>query len=269
MTDANLQPLAYRVVRYAPNLARDEWINCGVLMYSPQSNLLEARCVRDESEYARIRRLHPNADMDLLRGLESELTTRLAGLETDAAGQVEKLDDTLSNLIQLGPQRAVLAENAAAELARLYDEYVAPPRVTRAAAVAQADMASTLRRQAHDIFAQAGILYALRPARAADYTFVGDTMRIDFHYRINGSQGFIQVISLNRDPAQAKAFAFTAERIRARVEKAQLTAITACEPEPGNERHGFVRSVLDEQQIEIVPMLRLVPWARRLATAIQ
>jgi hypothetical protein len=269
MTEEHLQPLAYRMVRYAPDLARDEWINCGVLLYAPERNLLEARCLREESEFARVRRLHPGADVELLRSLDAELTMRLAGFHADVAGHVEKLHDVLSNLIQLGPQRAVLAADAGEELARLYAEYVAPPRRTRPAAAEDSDVASTIRRQAHAIFAQAGILHALRPARAADYTLPGDTLRLDFTYRRNGTHGFIQAISLQRDPAHAKAFAFTAERIHGKVPHAKLTAITAALPDPRNERHMFVRALLEDQQVELVPMAQLEPWARHLAASLQ
>jgi Protein of unknown function (DUF3037) len=35
MPDEALQPCAYHVVRYQPNLIRDEWVNIGVLLFIP------------------------------------------------------------------------------------------------------------------------------------------------------------------------------------------------------------------------------------------
>jgi len=272
MTETALQPWAFRIVRYIPRLDRDEAANLGVLLYSARENRLEARLLREEGEFARIRRLHPGADLPLLRNFEAALTQRLAGLEGDAAAQVEKLEGWLSNTIQLGPQRAVLTDNAAAELERIYDDYVAPPRLVNAPAGAEApvDSPAAIRRAASKVFADAGVLQWMRPARAATWTaWPGDTTRLDFHFRVGDADGFAQAVSLQRDVAQAKAFAFTAERIRARARGAQVTAITDAAPQAQDERHAFVHSILTEQEIEIVPLALLAPWAERLASRLQ
>ena len=36
MPDETLQLCAYQVVRYQPNLIRDEWVNIGVLLFIPE-----------------------------------------------------------------------------------------------------------------------------------------------------------------------------------------------------------------------------------------
>lgn len=43
MPDETLQPCAYHVVRYQPNLIRDEWVNIGVLLLIPGSELYTGR----------------------------------------------------------------------------------------------------------------------------------------------------------------------------------------------------------------------------------
>ncbi|HXP79246.1 MAG TPA: DUF3037 domain-containing protein [Verrucomicrobiae bacterium] len=35
MPEETLRPCAYHVVRYQPNLIRDEWVNIGVLLFIP------------------------------------------------------------------------------------------------------------------------------------------------------------------------------------------------------------------------------------------
>ncbi len=52
---------AYGILRYTPNLVRDEWLNIGV---------------EEQDEYNRIRRLHPQADEMLLRALGDDLEDR-------------------------------------------------------------------------------------------------------------------------------------------------------------------------------------------------
>ena len=67
----------YRVLRYMPDLIRDEWINVGLLLEDPADGLAGAprrvfRAVEEPSEIARVKRLHPEADEGLLRGLAQE-----------------------------------------------------------------------------------------------------------------------------------------------------------------------------------------------------
>ena len=59
--------LAYRVLRYTPNLVRDEWVNIGVLLYDPQTSERRLRLIEEPEELRRVRRVHPQADEDLLR----------------------------------------------------------------------------------------------------------------------------------------------------------------------------------------------------------
>ncbi len=259
---------AYRVVRYLPNLVRGEYVNVGVLLFEPRGRI-EARMLGADSEVARLRRLHPQVDPAVLRGLTTELAAQLPEFERDPAGRLDKLDESLSNVIQLGPQKGTLAESFERELERLFDTLVAPPRPARARGEQRADSPSGIRKQANAIFAAAGILRKMQPARAADWTFPGDPMRLDYTYRSNGGRGFAQALALDRDSAQAKALAFTTARIRERVEKPTFTAITESEPRPEDARHGFIQELLGEQRIEIVPLSRLYLWARDLSAALQ
>src|SRR5438876_9491739 len=53
---------AYRVLRYSPNLVRDEWVNIGVLLFDPLTGERRLRMIEEEDEFRRVRRLHPGAD---------------------------------------------------------------------------------------------------------------------------------------------------------------------------------------------------------------
>ncbi len=69
---------AYRVLRYTPNPVRDEWVNIGVLVFDPRTGERRLRMIEEPEEYARVRRLHPQADEGLLRMLRDNLDNRLA-----------------------------------------------------------------------------------------------------------------------------------------------------------------------------------------------
>src|SRR5579862_6507036 len=76
VTGAADRTLAYRVLRYTPNLVRDEWVNIGVLVFDPESGERRMRLIEEPEEYARVRRLHPRADEELLRALRDDLESR-------------------------------------------------------------------------------------------------------------------------------------------------------------------------------------------------
>src|SRR5258708_18111467 len=127
---------AYRILRYSPNLVRDEWVNIGVLLFDPGTGERRLRLIEDQDEYNRVRRLHPQPDETLLRGLRDDLEDRFQSASANASNGASancqqllgKWDDTLSNALQLAPQKGVLAEDLDAELERLYADHVAMQR---------------------------------------------------------------------------------------------------------------------------------------------
>jgi hypothetical protein len=262
MPEENRNTLRYRVLRYTPNLVRDEWLNVGVVLEEVDGAGARraARFIEEDAEIARVRRIHPGADESLLRALGPEFDARLRS--PAAAADLEKLDQTLSNVLQFSPARALLAEDFDAELERLYREHVAPPPSIRGGI-----MASTRRwieARLHDVFYRHGILEKLKHGvLVEEFTQPGDTMRIDYAYRYNGTRGYLHPIALNRDVAPAKVLAYTAEQIRRQI-KAEFTAITEIEPEPGNRRHEFVSRLFETQAISIVPLNRIERFAEEL-----
>src|SRR5258707_4348582 len=81
----------YHVLRYTSDLVRDEWVNVGVLLFDPLTGALRLRLVEEQDEYARIRRLQPAADEDVLRGfrdhLEDQFATYLRNRRADQRGR--------------------------------------------------------------------------------------------------------------------------------------------------------------------------------------
>src|SRR4029077_9487658 len=133
---------AYRILRYTPNLVRDEWVNIGVLVFDPQSGERRLRLIEEQEEYTRVRRLHPEADEGLLRTLRDDLEDRLesagrgegrgsnSGASNGSALEelLRKWDETLSNALQLAPQKGIISGDLDAALERLYADHVAVPR---------------------------------------------------------------------------------------------------------------------------------------------
>jgi len=268
MPDQALHACAYRVVRYTPNLVRDEWVNIGVLIHDPTAKRTQVRLIEELGEFARIRRLHPNADERFLRALQADFEAQLDARQQNWDAYIAELDRTLSNLVQLSPQTGVLTDDMDAELDRIYHERVAPQRY-RGVAAETANTRAGIRARASQTFRRAGILPRMqRSVRVEEFTYPGDPLRLDYSYRRNGTRGFVHAVALSRDPAQAKVLAFTAESIRAKLTNAEFAAVTETAPQPGNTIHQFVARLLEGQGIELVPQTGLEGFANRLRPTI-
>ena len=268
---------AYRIVRYTPNLVRDEWVNIGVLVFDPYTGERRLRLIEEEEEYRRVRRLLPVPDEKLLRGLRDDLENRFEaaknanGAEVPAwLSLVAKWDDTLSNALQITPPKGVVdGGDLDSETERLYAEHVAVPQ--RAGRVGVPGSRGAIRSYCTQVFRQARLWERIDKAvRAEEYTFPGDPMRLDYSYRRNGTRGFVQTLSVSRAPADAKLLAYTAERITAKARLAtEFAAVTDVPLLDGNDRHRFVRDTLREVGVEPVPMEGFAVWVAKLRPMLQ
>jgi hypothetical protein len=257
------------VVRYQPNLIRDEWINIGVLLLDPSSGRVRQRWLEEPADLARLRRLHPAADEELLLRLPAEFDREFAGRQMDAEAILEKFDRTLSNAVQLSPRKGLLASDPDAELDRVFHEQVEPLREARRGPI-EIRTRNDVRAQAADYFRTEKILRLMqRGVRVEEFTVPGDPMRIDFSYRRNGTRGFVHAVALGRDPGQAKLLAFTAEAIRERTNHSEFLAVTERAPVRGNVRDGFITGVLDKSNIRVVPLPELRKWAHDVAPVLK
>ena len=66
----------YHLLRYTPDLVRDEWLNIGVLILDESSGECRLRLIEEPAEYARVARLQPAADENVLRRLRDHLEDR-------------------------------------------------------------------------------------------------------------------------------------------------------------------------------------------------
>jgi hypothetical protein len=253
-------PCAYQLVRYIPNLLRDEWVNIGVVLFEPASGRVLRRLL-EELDFARLHRRYPQSDESLLRRLPEEFETQLGERPLE---QLSRLFQTLATAVQLSPQTGLLAEDLDAELDRLYHDQVEPLRNGRRSE--DLSTRNAIRTRANQVFRSAGLWTRLeRRVRIEEFTYAGDPLRVDYSYRRNGTRGFVQALPLGRDPGQAKVLAFTADAIRAKLAQTEFLAVSEVEPRPQeNARHRFVTGLLEEHEIPVVPLARLAEWAQRM-----
>jgi hypothetical protein len=266
MPEEQQTTLRYRILRYTPDLVRDEWVNIGVLLEQVDGRKRAMRLIEEPSEIARVRRLHPNADEELLRRLPGEFEARLHEPEEAVRTYLENLGQALSNVIQLGPQKAVVAGDFEAELDRLYHDQVALPARARGGMVESTR--AWIKARFNDVLRRRHVPHLERSIRVEEFTQAGDPLRLDYGFR-KGVRGFLHAVALGRDASQAKVLAYTAERIRARLAHSEFTAITEAEPLLENSRHRFIVKLLAEQDIFIIPLNRAEKFAEELRVRLQ
>src|SRR5258708_9811299 len=261
--------LAYHLLRYVPDLVRDEWVNIGVLVFNPRTGERRLRLIEDQVEYTRIRRLHPSVDEAVLRALRDDLEDRLDswadnGPPIPLQAILSKWDATLSTTLQIAPQNGVLAEDLDAELERLYTDHVAVPRSYSRAG--QPGNRATIRAYCAQVFRQARIWDRIeKSVRVTEFTFPGDPSRMDYSYRRNGTRGFVHTLSVTRAPQDAKSLSYNVRHI---AEKAryhtEFAAVTDVALSRDNDRHRFVMETLREVGVEPVPMEGFAVWVAKL-----
>lgn len=279
MPDEN-KAFVSHVLRYTADAIRDEWLNIGVLVCDLSTGNHIARVIEEEKEFARVRRLQPRADEEAIRRMREYLDDHLSGLvrqfraETpgtpkDFQKLIERWEGTLSNGIQLAPQKGVYARDLQTEADRLYSEHVGLERDrTRVGAPGSR---ATIRNYCSQVWHQARLWEKVEKSmRVAQFTFPGDPMRIDYSYRRNGTRGFVQTLSVSRSPMACKEYAYTAQYIAPRAAfKSEFAAVTDIPLDSENLRHRFVRDTLRDAGIEPIPMEGFAVWVAKLKPLLQ
>ncbi len=263
----------HRILRYAPSVLRDEWLNIGVLVFDPKTGERRLRVIEEEEEFRRVRRLLPRADETLLQKLRDELERTLDGSNHGPSGAEEltkllaKWDETFTNGVHFAEPKGTLGTDLDAELEMLYADRVAVPRVSRRAGAPGSR--SSMRSYCTEVFKQARLWSRLeKGVRVQEFTFPGDPLRLDYGYRRNGTRGFVHTLSVSRSPRDAKELAYTAKRI---AEKAasEFTAVTDIPLAADNLRHRFVRETLRDGDIQPIAMEGLAVWVAKLRPMLQ
>lgn len=255
----------FSLIRYVPDVVKGEFTNIGVLLREAGSATAEVRFTRD---WARVRCMDPDADVELLESLESEIAQRLAAgveLKVNAKPVLETLEDSLSNSVQLTEMRGTLAESMPAEMEMLLRMYVEPLKApaSRRKQSGRSAIAGSMR----EAFEQAGVWRLMRKKIAASqYTQAGDPLKIDCGYR-NGLVKMFHAVSLENDVEGAKGIAYSAAALRAGVlnsEGVALELTAVVEPASGVtdvEQYGFGVSVMEREAIRVLTVAQLAEVA--------
>jgi hypothetical protein len=261
----------FSLIRYVPDVVKGEFANIGVVLR--EAGDAGGATVRFTRDWSRVRCLDPNADVELLESLETEIAERLrAGFEerVNAKPVLATLEDSLSNSVQLTEMRGTLAESMAAEMEQLMRMYVEPLKAP--AARRKASGRGAIAGKMRDEFERAGVWGLMRKRiAAAQYTRPGDPLKIDCGYR-NGRVRMFHAVSLENDAEAAKGLAYSAEALRAGVSRVEgvemeLTAVVEPVASVGDaEMYGFGVGAMESAAIRVLTtsdLGRVAETARR------
>ncbi len=270
----------FQLIRYVPDPIKNEFVNIGVVLRASEGEQSALRLTRD---WARVRCLDPDADTQMLEALEIEIGHRLQDKTADKLrpGAIQpvlaRLEDTLSNGLQITESKAYLAESFVAGLEELMRLYVDSPRRERSQRPrGRAALVAAMRMR----FEEAGVWTLMRKQiAAADYTKRGDPLRIDCGYQFNGTVCMFQAVSLETDADAVKVLAFSSPELTEgveRVDNAKLNLAAIVEPireQAGDEvdedrevQYEYARETFKKYSIRMLTSLdlpRVAETARR------
>jgi hypothetical protein len=251
----------FQLIRYVPDPVKNEFVNIGVLLRASGGEQSALRFTRD---WGRVRCLDPDADTQMLEAIEIEVGDQLrARAEDHPTPFMVRLQDSLSNGLQMTESKAYLAETFLSGLEDLMRMYVdTPQREPRRQRSGRSALIAAMRKQ----FESAGVWTLMRKQiAAADYTRPGDPLRIDCGYRPNGVVRMFHAVSLEADSDAAKLLAFSARGLKEgvdRVEKALLELTAIVEPirgpagdEPDEDRivqYRYAVETMEEYEIRVL-----------------
>jgi hypothetical protein len=234
----------FSLVRYVPDPVKDEFVNIGVVLREAAA---QAMVVRFTKDWARVRCVDPDADIEMLEAMETEMRRRLLEEDTETTPLMTTIRDSFSHQLQMTEPKACLAENIAAGMDELMQLYVEPRRQkARQAVSGRQAIVRKMRMQ----FEHARVWDLMQKRISAKpYTRPGDSLKIDCGYRPNGTIRMFHAVSLASDVELAKVLAFSAPALRtgvARVENAELELTAIVEP----LRNGKGEVAVDEDHVQ-------------------
>jgi hypothetical protein len=262
---ADLRQIEFFVLRYVPDAVKDEFVNIGVMAVEADGGFAEVRFTRD---WRRVKCLDPDVDVEVLEALEREIRGRMADV-ADRELMLQKLEESLSNNVQMSAAKGCLTEDPQKEMEELASLYLeSRRRAERREAAGRQRILGAMR----GAFEQAGVWKLMRHnIAAAQYTYKGDPLKIDCGYRPNGEIKLFQAVSLGTDVDAAKVLAFSYTEIEAGIRRVEgagtsLTAVVEDELDRGDEAVLFALATLEKSRIAVAAvgeMGRIAEVARR------
>ncbi|HET9790558.1 MAG TPA: DUF3037 domain-containing protein [Candidatus Angelobacter sp.] len=247
---------SFFLLRYVPDAVKNEFVNIGVVLMPPAGDP-ELRFTHD---WARVRCLDPQADVEMLEAMEADLRSQMRDTHGDRDALLRRMQDSFSNALQPSEFKACLAESPVAEadeLARIYLER--PPR-RRAREISSRQ---AIYQRMRGEFERVGAWELMwRDIPAARFTRPGDPLKLDAGYAAGETIRMFHALSLEHDVNAAKVLGFSFPRmaeglLRTQNQQAELTAIVEDRLPSDDDAINFALETLRASEINIASLQQL------------
>ena len=262
--DSELKQCSYFLVRYVPDVVKQEFINIGLFLFCPAEQFLDC-LFSDDSR--RVTRFHPQADTEFFKLLQSDFEQQIGKHEEDLEGYIREMQQSYSNLIQLSPPRTCLTADLRAQLQDLFQRHVG----VRLAGPIKQDTRMRIKLRMTDCLCRHAVyehrLFEKR-IHASQWT-AGDPFVFDFGYKPpkqagkpNGRPRLIHTLSL-RDGELANSLVGTFERVL-KEERSELTVGHEDNPDTDNPQVRFSQGILQHEFIRLLPVSGFDEYAQSI-----
>jgi Protein of unknown function (DUF3037) len=244
------------LVHYVPDVVRGEFLNIGLFLFSPEENYLGCLFTDD---FRRIKRFHPQADLEFLRELQRDFEQQIDEHDDEPEMYLRRMEQSFSNLVQIAPVRACLLRDPSTEIQDLFNRYVG----ARVEGPLPIDTRIRIKQRLRLSLVRAGVWNRPELERnipAARWTQPNDPFTFDYGYRPKEIAGrpnrhvkFVHSLSLNRDVELAKVLVYTMDHVR-RSEPADLTAVVEGMATGDDEAALLSLNILTEAGVSVQPV---------------
>jgi chorismate mutase len=215
------------LLRLVPHALRDDFMTVGVMVVEQGGEFADVRFTRD---WKRVECFAPDLELEIFEYLERAVRGGLKNIRR-REDLLQLLEERFGTVFDVGPSKAMLASDPAAEMRVLERDYLAAMQpVERARRLGRLGIVSRME----DAFAGAGVIELLqRDIDMKEFTGESDPFQVDFGFRVGKSLKMFHGLALNlsRDPAVMLAYRHSRIQagMRGRGEEALMTAVISAE----------------------------------------
>jgi hypothetical protein len=254
---ADRRQLEFFLLRYVPNVAREEFVNIGLVMTESGGDGGGFAGVHFTADWRRARCLDPNIDVEMLEALGREMERRLKDVQ-QRASLLHEMTDAYSNTLQLSPIRQCVAENPAEELKDLARKLVEMPTIWSPSKEIRPKKVG--RKWIHagmsEAFVTAGVWkFLVKDFPASTYTNPADDFVLDFAYPLGDELKIFHAVSLAAVGPETRMFPLRVAKIAPRMrEKKVLPSFVAVVEDEFDEEDKavkLVRAFMEDEDIQV------------------
>ena len=175
----------YALVRYCPDASRQEFVNIGVALYSPDTKRVSALLSRDNR---RLTQVFGRQDLHLVNRLKRSLEENLRRESFASVSDLQNYVDRTANAVRLGPLRPMKISNVQEDLKALFTRLVdeAPHRRRR------------IDRAFGERLLESGVDSYVQKAVSIEIPSVEQSIRVPYAYK-NGRYNLITPVEFTSD----------------------------------------------------------------------